>query len=98
MYADAGREGGLVYLPPYSPDLNPIEEVFSDLKRFTVLSVTGDTMRDPDQRLNAFLERCVDVVGAMKARREAIFGRQTRKLKFVVLETLRPYPKHPCML
>jgi len=24
----------LVYLPPYSPDLNPIEEFFSELKAF----------------------------------------------------------------
>jgi transposase len=24
----------LVYLPPYSPDLNPIEELFAELKAF----------------------------------------------------------------
>ena len=27
-----GRGAGLVYLPPYSPDLNPIEQVFAKLK------------------------------------------------------------------
>lgn len=30
MYIEAGVK--LVYLPPYSPDLNPIEEFFSKLK------------------------------------------------------------------
>jgi transposase len=30
MCADAGVK--LVYLPPYSPDLNPIEEFFAELK------------------------------------------------------------------
>ena len=29
---DAGVK--LVYLPPYSPDLNPIEELFAELKAF----------------------------------------------------------------
>jgi transposase len=28
------RSCELIYLPPYSPDLNPIEEVFSKIKRF----------------------------------------------------------------
>ena len=32
MCADAGVK--LVYLPPYSPDLNPIEEFFAELKAF----------------------------------------------------------------
>jgi transposase len=27
-----GRDGELMYLPPYSPDLNPIEEAFAKLK------------------------------------------------------------------
>ncbi len=29
----AGVGAGLVYLPPYSPDLNPIEQVFAKLRR-----------------------------------------------------------------
>ena len=29
-----GRGCELLYLPPYSPDLNPIEEAFSKIKRF----------------------------------------------------------------
>jgi transposase len=32
MCIEAGVK--LVYLPPYSPDLNPIEEFFSELKAF----------------------------------------------------------------
>jgi transposase len=32
MCADVGVK--LVYLPPYSPDLNPIEEFFAELKAF----------------------------------------------------------------
>lgn len=32
MCSDAGVK--LVYLPLYSPDLNPIEEFFSELKQF----------------------------------------------------------------
>jgi transposase len=32
MCVDAGFK--LVYLPPYSPDLNPIEEFFAELKTF----------------------------------------------------------------
>jgi transposase len=32
MYRDASVK--LVYLPPYSPDLNPIEEFFTKLKAF----------------------------------------------------------------
>jgi transposase len=32
MCVDAGVK--LLYLPPYSPDLNPIEEFFSELKAY----------------------------------------------------------------
>jgi hypothetical protein len=32
MCLDSGVK--LIYLPPYSPDLNPIEEFFSELKQF----------------------------------------------------------------
>lgn len=32
MCSDAGVK--LLYLPPYSPDLNPIEEMFAELKAF----------------------------------------------------------------
>jgi transposase len=50
----------LVYLPPYSPDLNPIEKVFSvlkcQLKRKQLLTGTDD---DPDL-IKEFLPTFVD--------------------------------------
>jgi transposase len=53
----------LVYLPPYSPDLNPIEEFFAELKGF--IKRSWQTYEEnPDQGFDAFLEWCVDVVGA----------------------------------
>lgn len=53
----------LVYLPPYSPDLNPIEEFFAELKAFTKRNWQVYE-KDPGQGFNIFLEWCVDVVGA----------------------------------
>jgi transposase len=61
MCSDAGVK--LVYLPPYSPDLNPIEEFFSELKGFAKRSwqlYAGD----PDRSFGEYLQWCVDVVGA----------------------------------
>ncbi len=52
----------LVYLPPYSPDLNPIEEFFAELKAF--IKKSWQTYEDcPEQDFAAFLEWCIDVVG-----------------------------------
>lgn len=42
MSADAGIE--LVYLPPYSPDVNPIEESFVKLKGF-IEAIEATTQR-----------------------------------------------------
>lgn len=61
LCADAGVK--LVYLPPYSPDLNPIEEFFTKLKAF----IKRNWQRyeeDPGQAFSVFLEWCVSVVGA----------------------------------
>jgi transposase len=60
MCSDAGVK--LVYLPPYSPDLNPIEEFFAELKAFIKRS-WHFYEENPDQGFDAFLEWCVDVVG-----------------------------------
>jgi transposase len=49
----------LVYLPPYSPDLNPIEEFFSELKGFVRRNWVNHVEDFKD-----FLEWCVDVVGS----------------------------------
>jgi transposase len=61
MCVDAGVK--LVYLPPYSPDLNPIEEFFAELKAFIKRNWSYYEV-DPDQGFDAFLGWCIDVVGA----------------------------------
>jgi transposase len=61
MCSEAGVK--LVYLPPYSPDLNPIEEFFAELKAF--IRRNWQTYEDdPDQGFDVFLEWCVDTAGA----------------------------------
>jgi hypothetical protein len=67
----------LIYLPPYSPDLNPIEEFFSELKAFIrrgFQTHTGHSFRD-------FLEWCVDVVGAREESAQGHFGMQVSQWK-----------------
>lgn len=63
MCADAGLK--LVYLPPYSPDLNPIEEFFAELKIF-IKRNWSYYETDPNQGFDVFLTWCIDVVGARK--------------------------------
>ena len=57
---DAGVK--LVYLPPYTPQCNPIEEFFAELKAF-IKRNWRLCERNPDRDFLAFLEWCVDVVG-----------------------------------
>ncbi|EED11609.1 conserved hypothetical protein [Talaromyces stipitatus ATCC 10500] len=58
------REGvKLVYLPPYSPDLNPIEEFFAELKAF-IRRNWQVYEENPDQGFDHFLQWCVKIVGA----------------------------------
>jgi transposase len=61
MCSEAGVK--LVYLPPYSLDLNPIEEFFAELKAF-IRRNWQSYEENPDQGFDNFLEWCVDVVGA----------------------------------
>jgi transposase len=61
MCLDAGVE--LEFLPPYSPDLNPIKEFFSELKRF-IKRRWNEYEENPGQGFKAFLERYVGVVGS----------------------------------
>ncbi|KAI2791665.1 hypothetical protein POX_c04532 [Penicillium oxalicum] len=56
----------LVYLPPYSPDLNPIEEFFAELKGF-IRRNWSYFEEDPDRGFDSFLEWCIDKVGAKEA-------------------------------
>jgi transposase len=53
----------LVFLPPYSPDLNPIEEFFAELKAF-IRRNWQSYEENPDQGFDTFLEWCVDIIGA----------------------------------
>jgi transposase len=53
----------LVYLTPYSPDLNPIEEFFSELKTF-IRRNWRRYEQSPDQGFASFLEWCVEAVGS----------------------------------
>jgi len=62
----------LVYLPPYSPDLNPIEEFFAELKAF-IRRHWESYEKNPDQGFNTFLEWCVDTVGRRKQSAEGHF-------------------------
>ncbi|KAJ5142504.1 uncharacterized protein N7515_001291 [Penicillium bovifimosum] len=64
MCADAGVK--LVYLPPYSPDLNPIEEFFAELKAY-IRRNWSYYAEDPDREFASFLERCINQVGAREA-------------------------------
>jgi Transposase and inactivated derivatives len=61
MCSEAGVK--LVYLPPYSPDLNPIEEFFAELKAF-IRRNWQFYEENPGQGFDTFLEWCVDIVGA----------------------------------
>ena len=60
MCTDA--EVKLAYLPPYSPDLNPIEEFFAELMTFIKRNWQVFD-ENPDQGFDMFLEWCVDIVG-----------------------------------
>lgn len=55
----------LVYLLLYSPDLNPIEEFFAELKAFIKCS-WHNYEENPQQGFDTFLEWCIDVVGGKK--------------------------------
>lgn len=59
MCAEAGVI--LMYLPPYSPDLNPIEEFFAELKAF--IRRNWKVQQSNPHDFDDFLEWCVQVVG-----------------------------------
>ena len=62
----------LIFLPPYSPDLNPIEDFFAELKAF--IRQNWQSYEDnPSQGFGFFLQWCVDVVGAKKQSAEGHF-------------------------
>ena len=59
----------LVFLPPYSPDLNPIEEFFAELKAF--IRRNWHSYEDnPDQGFDIFLGVLTSSVQGKKAQRD----------------------------
>ena len=70
MCSDAGVK--LLYLPSYSPDLNPIEEMFAELKAF-IKRNWKVFEEDSELNFDAYLEWCIDVVGARKLSAEGHF-------------------------
>ena len=70
MCADAGVK--LVYLPPYSPDLNPIEEFFAELKSFIRRSWCYYE-ESPGKGFDHFLDWCIEAVGAKRESAEGHF-------------------------
>ena len=57
-----GRGCGVVYLPPYSPDFNPIEQAFSKLKA----SLRGAQARTREALIEA-MGRALSTIGARDA-------------------------------
>jgi transposase len=70
MCSEAGVK--LMYLPPYSPDLNPIKEMFAELKDFIKWN-WSIYENNPDQGFDRFLEWCVEIVGAKTQSAEGHF-------------------------
>lgn len=68
------KEAGVkvLFLPPYSPDLNPIEEFFAELKAF--IKRNWSSFTDHSQHgFVSFLEWCVDMVGSRSSSAEGHF-------------------------
>lgn len=78
MCVDAGVK--LVYLPPYSPDLNPIKEFFTELKAFIKRNWSYYEV-DPDQGFNTFLRWCIDMVGSKEESARGHFRHAGLKIK-----------------
>lgn len=72
MCLDAGVK--LLYLPPYLPDLNLIEEFFAELKAF-IKKQWHEYEDYPHQEFGLFLEWCVGVVGGRGRSARAHFRR-----------------------
>lgn len=72
MCDDAGVV--LLYLPPYSPDLNLIEEFFRELKTY-IRQVWDEHVGFIRADFSSFLEECVEVVGRRKASARGHFRR-----------------------
>jgi transposase len=61
IYRDAGIK--VVYLPPYSPDLNLIEEFFAELKAF-IKKQWRQFKETPHADFKEYLEWCIGVISS----------------------------------
>jgi transposase len=62
----------LIYLLPYLPDLNPIEEFFSELKQY-IKRKWNEYDVNLSQGFDNFLEWCVDAIGLRVSSAEGYF-------------------------
>jgi hypothetical protein len=70
-------------VPPYSPDLTPIEEFFAELKAF-IKRNWGYYEADPDQGFDAFLAWCIDIVGAKEESAKGHFRHAGLKIEEIL--------------
>lgn len=70
LYSDTGVK--LLYLPPYSPDFNPIEELFTELKAHIKKDWSGYEKK-LDEGFHAFFRQCVQDIGKKKESAEGHF-------------------------
>lgn len=70
MCAEAGVR--LIKLPPYSPDLNPIEEFFSELKTY-IRKERRNHAGLFENDFESFVRLAVDIVGSREASAEGHF-------------------------
>jgi hypothetical protein len=62
----------LLYLPPYSPDFNPIKEFFAELKAY-IKKAWSTFTENPGQVFHSFLRKCVQTVGEREKSAEGHF-------------------------
>lgn len=75
----------VVYLPPYSPDLNPIEELFPKGKAF--IPRNWRSYEDnPEQGFDTFLKWCFDSVGRRKQSAEGHFRSSGLTIEYICLQ------------
>jgi hypothetical protein len=79
MCSDAGVK--LMYLPPYSPDLNPIKELFAELKQF-IKQKWNEYKDHQEQGFDAFLKWCVNIVGSRVQSAEGHFRHAGLSIKY----------------
>lgn len=70
----------ILFLPPYSPDFNPIEEYFAELKRF--IKKHWHREKDHSQPFHTFLRWCVYQVGERRESAEGHFRHSGITIKY----------------